>query len=115
MSFPSSFSLKAYSWESLVSSGGAVLLVLVILSVYSLALIWERWNFISGARAELERFLEKIRKPLTDNNLGDVLALCKSSKGPGPEVLLATLVGPPQKEDRRRSSERMLNQHVVQL
>lgn len=107
--------MKAYSLHQVLQAGGAVLLLLVVLSVYSLALIWERWRFIRKMFRDQRRFLDMVRQYLTAGDLSELLAQCRAAKGPAPEVLLATLVGPIHKEERRRSSERVLNQYLTKL
>lgn len=105
----------AYSWHQILGAGGVILFLLVALSIYSLALIWERWHAIKRISRDQGSFLNKVRPSLTEGNLGDILAKCRTSKGQAPEVLLATLVGPPHKEERRRSSERVLNQYLAKM
>jgi biopolymer transport protein ExbB/biopolymer transport protein TolQ len=107
--------MKAYSLHQVIEAGGVVLLLLVALSVYSLALIWERWRFIRKTFRDQKRFLDMVRRCLASGDLAELLAQCRTAKGPAPEVLLATLVGPCHKEERRRSSERVLNQYLTKL
>ena len=107
--------MNAYGARQILAAGGVVLLLLVGLSVYSLALMWERWKFYSAAVRGQSKLLDKLRKAVGDGDLNTVLAQCQVNKGAASEVLLAALVGPPQKDERRRCAERALERHVARL
>jgi len=107
--------VNAYGARQIIASGGIILLLLIGLSIYSLALMWERWKAYSSTVRGQEKFLDKIRKALASGDLPTVLAQCQINKGAASEVLLAALVGPTQKDERRRSSERTLERHVARL
>src|SRR3989338_5226960 len=48
--------------KDIILSGGVPLLVMVLLSIYSIALIWERWRFFKRSTAELKEFLGRLRR-----------------------------------------------------
>jgi len=107
--------VNAYGARQILASGGVVLFLLVGLSIYSLALMWERWRAYSSTVRGQKNFLDRIRKAVAAGDLATVLSQCQAVKGAASEVLLAALVGSPQKDERRRSSERALERHVARL
>lgn len=99
----------------ILASGGVTLMLLIVLSVYSLALIWERWRFYSRSLSDLAPFLEKIRQILADGRLNDAVAVCRSHKGLASSVIMASLVGPTARDDRKRSALRAAERGAAQL
>ncbi|MBI4425915.1 MAG: hypothetical protein HY554_19450, partial [Elusimicrobia bacterium] len=96
----------------ILSAGGPTLLVLVALSVYSLALLYERWSYFRKATQGLEPFLQRVRQSLGKGDLSEALTLAKRYEGPASEVVLASLAGPSGKEERKRSTERVLERQL---
>jgi biopolymer transport protein ExbB/TolQ len=92
--------------KEILLSGGVTLLSLIVLSIYSLALIWERWRFHGRSLSGLNPFLEKVRATITAGNLGDAVAVCKAHKGLASSVVMAALVGPTNRDERKRSALR---------
>ena len=54
-------------------AGGFTLGILAILSIYSLALMWERWSYYKKSIKGLPRFVERLRKFLKDGDLKGAL------------------------------------------
>lgn len=92
--------------KDILASGGATLGLLILLSVFSIALIWERWRFQGRSLRGLKGFLDKLREILEGGNLSDAVTLCRSYKGLASPVAMASLVGPTNREDRKRSALR---------
>ncbi len=101
--------------RQILAAGGVTLFVLIALSVYSLALLYERWNYFRKATDDLEPFLRKIKHYLGKGEMTHVLDLCKQHRGPASEIVSAALVGPSNKEERKRSTERTLERQVALL
>ncbi|MBI3547948.1 MAG: MotA/TolQ/ExbB proton channel family protein [Elusimicrobia bacterium] len=101
--------------REILAAGGVVLLLLICLSVYSLALIWERWRFFKRTTKGTDGFLEKLRVYLAKGDMPEAMALCKQSHNPAAEVLMASFVGPTNKDERMRSAERALQRHSARL
>ena len=98
-----------------ILTGGFTLAVLAALSVYSLAVVWERWNFYKKSLAGLPHFLSRLRHILSAGDLKEAVTLCQRHPGPAAEVVMAALVGPPGKEERRNAAERALERSFSQL
>lgn len=92
--------------KDIVIAGGPVLIFLIALSVYSLAIIWERWKFYSRSTGDLKPLLDKVRAHLKEGNLNEALAAVRHHKGLAAGVITATLVGPVNREERKLGAER---------
>lgn len=110
------------SIKDILLAGGPTLALLILLSIYSIALIWERWRFHETATAGLKAYLDKVRAALGEGRLQEVSALSKSYKGLAAGVVAATLVGPTNRDDRKRCAQRaaerataLLETRVAQL
>jgi biopolymer transport protein TolQ len=101
--------------KDVILAGGFTLGILALLSVYSLALIWERWRYHQKALGGVPRFLESLRKALHADDMRAAMALCKSAPGPAASVVAACLVGPTGKEERGNATDRALGREVAAL
>lgn len=104
-----------YQMKSYLFSGGFTLLPLILLSVYSLALVWERWRFYQRAIAGLPRFIERLRAMVDAGDLKEALSLCKQYPGLASQVVHAALVGPTGKEERMNAVERAIGRQTALL
>ncbi|NNN06988.1 MAG: MotA/TolQ/ExbB proton channel family protein [Elusimicrobia bacterium] len=98
-----------------VAAGGPILVGMVLLSVYCLALIWERWRFFSRATAGYADFLSRVRAAAAGGKLQDAAALAKQHRGLAAAVVSATLSGPPHREERQRAAERAIGRAAAEL
>ena len=101
--------------KDILVSGGVTLFFLIALSVYSLALIWERWRFYQRSLGGLGAFVEKVRGILASGNLNEAVSACRSHKGLASAVVMAALVGPTNREDRKRSALRAAERGAGEL
>ena len=101
--------------KEILISGGAPLAFLILLSVYSLALVWERWQFFKKSFAGMDAFLEKVRKSIEDENLSQALTTSKSYKGIASSVVTASLVGSANRQERKRQADRAAAQAASSL
>ena len=96
----------------ILAAGGAVLVLLIALSIYSIAIMWERWSYHSKTTKGLQGFLKRLRNIVEDGDLADAVQVSEQYKGAAGKVILASLVGPTSREERRRSTERELERQV---
>lgn len=101
--------------KEILIAGGPVLVLLILLSIYSFALIWERWRFYQRSISDLKPLLEKVRGFLKDAKLTDALAFARHHKGLASSVIIASLVGPANREERKRGAERAAAQAYAEL
>lgn len=101
--------------RQIAAAGGVPLFILIALSIYSLALLYERWRVYRKTMRGLDAFLRKLRESVSKGDLNDALTQARRYEGPAGEVIMASLVGPAGKEERKRSTERMLERQVARL
>lgn len=101
--------------KEILISGGPTLAFLILLSIYSIALIWERSRFYSRSTAGMKAYLDKIRQVIDKGDLADAVTASKSYKGLAGSVVMASLIGPSNREERKRSAQRAADRAVAQL
>ncbi|MBI5201354.1 MAG: MotA/TolQ/ExbB proton channel family protein [Elusimicrobia bacterium] len=101
--------------KQLITAGGPTLFLLIGLSIYSLALLYERWTFYKKATKGLDGFIQRLRQALAKGDLKETLELAKRYDGPAGEVVVASLVGPAGKDERKRSTDRVLERQLSRL
>lgn len=104
-----------FSVWAVIKSGGLTLLVLAAASVYSAALIWQRWTVYSKAMGGLEPFIRHAKHLIEKSQLKELMAACRQSPGPASSVLLASLTGHEGMAERRAATERVLEREVALL
>lgn len=103
------------SVKEILVAGGPVLFVLILLSVYSVGLIWERWRFYKKSLAGLKAVSDKARKLTSEGDLAAAAESCRASRSPAGQVLLATLVGSSSKDERRAAAQRAIERAAADL
>lgn len=102
-------------FKDIVSAGGFTLAVLVVLSVYSLALVWQKYALYRQVVGPLPELVARLRRIIESGKLAEAVSLCKTAKGPASDVVMAALRGPSGKEERRAAAERTLEREVAAL
>jgi biopolymer transport protein ExbB/TolQ len=103
------------SVKDILVSGGATLWLLIGLSIYSIALMWQRWRFVRSATDGERALLSKLRSLMDSGKLSDAVKLCQAHKGLAGPILLASLTGSPNREERKRAVEREVERAVAAL
>ncbi|MBI4060691.1 MAG: MotA/TolQ/ExbB proton channel family protein [Elusimicrobia bacterium] len=80
-----------------------------------MALIWERYKFFRKAVGGSPEFLAKVRAAADAGKLTDAAQLAKSHRGLASGVVMATLSGPTNRDERRRAAERAAGRAVSEL
>ena len=101
--------------REILVAGGPVLIGMILLSIYCVALIWERWKFFKRSTGGAVEFLAKVRVAADAGKLPDAAALAKSHKGLASAVVMATLSGATNRDERRRGAERAAQRAVAEL
>jgi biopolymer transport protein ExbB/biopolymer transport protein TolQ len=99
----------------ILAAGGPVLAGMTLLSIYCVALIWERWRFFSRATDGYQDFLGRVRQAAAAGKLQDAAMLTKHHRGLASSVVTATLSGPPHREERQRAAERAIGRAAADL
>lgn len=101
--------------KDIIIAGGPVLAGMLLLSVYCAALVWERWKYFARMTGGYETFLSRVRQLAADGKLNDAAQLARTHKGLAAGVVVATLSGPSNRDDRRRAAERAIGRAVSEL
>ncbi|MDE2491042.1 MAG: MotA/TolQ/ExbB proton channel family protein [Elusimicrobia bacterium] len=101
--------------KDILVAGGPVLAFLILLSIYCVALIWERWKFFDRATGGYREFLARVRSATAAGKPQDAATAARAYKGLAAEVVNAALSGPIRREERARSAERALGRSVADL
>ena len=76
-------------FKELIAAGGPVLFALTALSIYSIAVILERWSYFSKTTAEANLVVKKVLALLNTGESEKAVAACKQSKNPAARILEA--------------------------
>ena len=101
--------------KDILIAGGATLWLLIALSIYSIALMSQRWRYLKRSTHGLPALLKLLHATLAAGKLSDAVALCRAHQGIAAPILAETLTGSPNREDRRRAVDRAVEQAVAAL
>jgi len=101
--------------KDILVAGGAILWLLIGLSIYSIALMWQRWRFVARATEGERALLAKLRSLVAAGNLSDAVKLCQAHQGLAGPILMASLTGSPSRDERKRAIEREVERAVATL
>ena len=101
--------------KDILVAGGPVLFGMVLLSVYCVALIWERWKFFARKTGGYRDFLARVRASASSGKLQDAAVLARQHKGLAADVVAATLTGPTHRDERQRAASRAIGRSVSEL
>jgi biopolymer transport protein ExbB/biopolymer transport protein TolQ len=102
-------------FKDVLIAGGPILAGMLLLSVYCVALIWERAKFFSRALKGYPEFLSRVRAASAAGKPEEAAALAKSYKGLAAHVVTVTLSGPPSRAERQRAAERAIGRAAAEL
>jgi len=103
------------NFKDILVAGGVTLWLLIGLSIYSIALMWQRWRYVRRATEGAAALLAKLRATLAGGNLADAVKLCQSNKGLAGPILMASLTGSPNRDERKRAISREVERAVAAL
>jgi biopolymer transport protein ExbB/TolQ len=103
------------NFKDILVAGGVTLWLLIGLSIYSIALMWQRCRFVKEATDGERDLLAKLRALLGTGNLADAVKLCQTHKGLAGPILMASLTGSTNRDERKRAIERELERSVAML
>ncbi|MDD5657237.1 MAG: MotA/TolQ/ExbB proton channel family protein [Elusimicrobia bacterium] len=101
--------------KDIIVAGGATLWLLIAASIYSIALMWQRWRFVNRVTAGLSDLLDRLRAAVAAGDMPAAVKLCQSHQGLAGPILLTALTGPTNRDERKRAIERAVLQAVSAL
>lgn len=101
--------------KQLISAGGPILFFLIGLSIYSIALIWERWTVYRRTFSGMEELIHKTHTLLKTGELKQLADLCSRTKSPAGEILHKVLVHYGSPLEKRELAEKAVEWQVSRL
>src|SRR5436190_24201994 len=105
---------------AILKAGWAIIVPLLICSVFSGAIILERWWTLGRAQFNRESLMGRLRRMLLENRREQAIAHCDSLNKPVGRVVAAILEGPTQhrattREQLDRLGERLIRAEAAEL
>jgi biopolymer transport protein ExbB/TolQ len=103
------------TFKQLIIAGGPVLLLLAALSIYSIALIWERWTVYKRTFGGMEDLLHKIHALLRTGELKQISDLCAKSRNPAGDIVHRVIAHYGSPLEKRALAEKAVEWHVSRM
>lgn len=103
------------TFKQLVLAGGPVLFLLVCLSLYSIALIWERWSVFRKTFKGMDDILYKIHILLKNGDIRQIQELCSKSRSIAGEIIFKVVNHTGTALEKREFCEKAVEWHVSNL
>lgn len=103
------------SIKQLISAGGPILFFLVGLSIYSIALIWERWTVYKRTFSGLEELLHRTHTLLKTGDLKQLSDLFAATKNPVGEILTKVMGHYGSPLEKRELAEKAVDWQIARL
>ena len=101
--------------KDILFAGGPILAGMIALSIYCIALIWERSKFLKRETGGYQDLLTRVRAAAAGGKLQELAGLAKQHKGSASGVVMATITGPTHREERQRAAQRAIGRAVSDL
>jgi len=86
------FGTLLYWQVDVIHRGGAVMIPIIMCSIFALTIVIERLYFFLSLRADTAQFFDKLRRLVQARNWSGTDALCQAAKGPVARVARAGLI-----------------------
>lgn len=103
------------TFKQLIVAGGPVLFLLAALSIYSIALIWERWNVYKRTFSGMDDLLHKIHALLRTGEVKQISDLCARSKNPAGDIVHKVISHYGSPLEKRELAEKAVEWHVSRM
>ncbi len=103
------------TFKQLLIAGGPILFVLVALSIYSIALIWERWTVYKKTFSGLEDLVHKAHALLKAGEIKQLTDLSSKSRTPAGDIVHKVISHYGSPLERRELAEKAVEWHVSRL
>ena len=101
--------------KQLITAGGPILFFLMALSIYSIALIWERWTVYRRTLGGMEDLMHKTHSLLKAGELKQLADFCARTKSPAGDILHKVLVHYGSPLEKRELAEKAVDWQVSRL
>jgi biopolymer transport protein ExbB/TolQ len=103
------------TFKQLITAGGPILFVLVSLSIYSIALIWERWTVYKKTFNGMDDLLHKAHALLKTGEIKQLAEISARSKSPAGDILHKVISHYGSALEKRELAEKAVEWHVSRL
>lgn len=103
------------TFKQLIVAGGPILFLLACLSIYSIALIWERWNVYRRTFGGMKDLLHKIHALLRTGEVKQISELCAKSRNPAGDIIHKVINHFGSALEKRELAEKAVEWHVSRL
>ena len=103
------------TFKQLIIAGGPVLFVLVALSIYSIALIWERWTVYQKTFKGMDDLIHKIYGLLRAGEMKQITELCAKARTPAGDIVQKVMAHYGTPLEKRELAEKAVEWHVSRL
>ena len=103
------------TFKQLIVAGGPILFVLAALSIYSIALIWERWTVYKKTFSGMDDLLHKAHALLKTGELKQLAELSGRAKTPAGDIVYKVIAHYGSPLEKRELAEKAVEWHVSRL
>ena len=103
------------TFKQLVVAGGPVLFGLMALSIYSIALIWERWSTYKKTFRGMEDVLRRIHMHIKAGEMRQIAELSSKTKSPCTDIIHKVISHYGSPIEKRELAEKAIEWHVSHL
>lgn len=103
------------TFKQMLVAGGPILFVLTALSIYSIALIWERWTAYKKTFNGMEDLVHKAHALLKGGELRQLSEFCMKSRTPAGDILHKVISHYGGAQEKRELAEKAVEWHVARL
>ena len=95
--------------------GWPVLSVLLVVSIWSVSVIWDRLLALRAAKSDVRSFVGRILKLIDEGGVTRALQYCDQQTKPVAQVVSAVLLQPGSREDRERAMRNAIQFQIHEL
>ena len=103
------------TFKDLIIAGGPILFLLAGLSIYSIALIWERWTTYKRTMKGLDELLHKVHALLRTGEIRQISELCAKARNPAGDIIHKVINHYGTPFEKRELAEKAVDWHVSRL
>ncbi|MCX5785826.1 MAG: MotA/TolQ/ExbB proton channel family protein [Elusimicrobia bacterium] len=103
------------TFKQLISAGGPILFALMGLSIYSIALIWERWSTYNKTFSGMNDLLRKIHILLKSGEIKQITELCARTKTPAGDIIYKVVTHYGSPLEKRELAEKAVEWQTSRL
>lgn len=105
----------SFEFKELILAGGPVLLLLTLISIYSVAVMLERWVYYRRHVSGAKKLIRATKLLLKAEETEKLTALCKKSRSSAAEIILKTLYASGGRSEKSEYAQSIIDWHTTIL